>query len=74
MVTDGKITRQSLLRVIRDSVQIYEGKVGTLRRFKDDVSSVQQGYECGLSIQGFNDLNPGDVIESYEIIEELATL
>ena len=60
--------------MIRDSVQIYEGKVGTLRRFKDDVSSVQQGYECGLSIQGFNDLNPGDVIESYEIIEELATL
>jgi translation initiation factor IF-2 len=74
MVSDGKITRKSLLRVIRDAVQVYEGRVGSLRRFKDDVSEVQNGYECGVQIAGFNDLKVGDVIEAYEVIEEAATL
>ena len=74
MVTDGKITRKALLRIIRDAVQIYEGKVGSLRRFKDDVSEVQNGYECGVQLAGFNDLKVGDVIEVYEVIEEAATL
>ncbi len=74
MVTDGKITRKALLRVIRDAVQVYEGRVGNLRRFKDDASEVQSGYECGVQIAGFNDLKVNDVIECYEVIEEAATL
>jgi translation initiation factor IF-2 len=74
MVVDGKITRKSLLRIVRDSVQIYEGRVGSLRRFKDDVSEVQNGYECGVMVAGFNDLKAGDVIEAYEVIEEAAKL
>ena len=73
-VSEGKITRKSLLRVIRDSVQIYEGRVGSLRRFKDDVSEVQNGFECGVMVAGYNDLKAGDVIETYEVIEEAATL
>ena len=74
MVSSGKVTRKALLRIVRDSVQIYEGRVGSLRRFKDDVSEVQQGYECGCQVAGFNDLKVGDVIEAYEVIEEAATL
>ncbi len=74
MVTSGKITRKALLRVVRDAVQIYEGRVGSLRRFKDDVSEVQNGYECGIMVAGFNDLKAGDVIEAYEVIEEAAKL
>jgi translation initiation factor IF-2 len=74
MVVEGKITRRALLRIVRDAVQIYEGKVGSLRRFKDDVSEVQNGYECGVMVAGFNDLKAGDVIEAYEVIEEAAKL
>jgi translation initiation factor IF-2 len=74
MVTDGKITRKAHLRIIRDAVQVYEGKVGSLRRFKDDVSEVQQGYECGVMIAGWNELKQNDVIEAYEVIEEAAQL
>jgi translation initiation factor IF-2 len=74
MVIEGRVLRRSLLRVIRDAVQIYEGKVGSLRRFKEDVSEVKEGYECGLMVQGFNDLKVGDVVEAYEIIEEAAQL
>jgi translation initiation factor IF-2 len=74
MVTSGKIQRKSLLRLIRDSVQIYEGRVGSLRRFKDEASEVKEGFECGVMIDGFNDVKIGDVIETYEIIEEAATL
>ncbi|MEJ7598108.1 MAG: translation initiation factor IF-2 [Kofleriaceae bacterium] len=74
MVTDGKVNRKAHLRVIRDAVQVYEGKVGSLRRFKDDVSEVGNGYECGVMIAGYNDLKTGDVIEAYEVIEEAAKL
>ena len=74
MVTSGKVTRRALMRVIRDAVQIYEGKVASLRRFKDDVSEVQNGYECGVMMAGFNDLKTGDVIEAYEVVEEAAKL
>ncbi|MBA3538137.1 MAG: translation initiation factor IF-2, partial [Deltaproteobacteria bacterium] len=74
MVTDGKITRKAHLRIIRDSVQIYEGKVGSLRRFKDDVSEVGTTFECGVMVAGYNDLKTGDVIEAYEVIEEAAKL
>jgi translation initiation factor IF-2 len=74
MVTEGKVTRRALLRIIRDAVQIYEGRVGSLRRFKEDVSEVQNGYECGVMVAGFNDLKTGDVIEAYEVVEEAAKL
>jgi translation initiation factor IF-2 len=74
MVTDGKITRKAHLRIIRDAVQVYEGKVGSLRRFKDDASEVQQGYECGVMVAGWNELRNGDVIECYDVVEEAAQL
>ncbi len=61
-------------RVIRDSVLVYTGKLGSLRRFKDDVREVQQGYECGMSIEGYLDIKVGDVIESYEVEEIAPTL
>lgn len=70
-VLDGKVTRSSNVRLIRDEVVIFSGKVGSLRRFKDDVREVAQGYECGIGIEGYNDIREGDVIESF-IIEEHA--
>jgi translation initiation factor IF-2 len=66
-VTEGKITRKAQLRLVRDSVVVYTGKVGSLRRFKDDASEVAQGYECGVSIEGYNDLREGDIIEAFEM-------
>ena len=74
MVTQGKINRKAHLRIIREAVQVYEGKIGSLRRFKDDVSEVGNGFECGVMVAGYNDLKVGDVIEAYEVIEEAATL
>jgi translation initiation factor IF-2 len=74
MVKSGKIERKSLLRVVRDAVQVFEGKVGSLRRFKDDVSEVKDGFECGIMVDGFNDIQVGDIIEAYEVVEEAATL
>jgi translation initiation factor IF-2 len=73
-VQEGKITRSALLRLFRDNIKIYDGKVGSLRRFKDDVREVAQGYECGVTIDGYNDIRVGDVIEAYEIEEVAATL
>jgi translation initiation factor IF-2 len=73
-VTEGKITRQSLIRLVRDSVQIYAGKLGSLKRFKDDAREVEKGYECGFTIESFNDLKEGDIVEAYEIVEEAPTL
>jgi len=64
-VTDGKITRNSNLKLVRDGVLIYDGKLLSLRRFKDDVREVTSGYECGIGIEGFNDIKVGDTIESY---------
>ncbi len=69
MVKEGKITRQSKIRVIRDGIVIYTGHLGSLKRFKDDVKEVQSGYDCGLNIDNFNDIKVGDIIESYEIVE-----
>ena len=74
MMIEGKVNRSSLLRVIRDNVQTYEGKVKSLRRFKDDVKEVEKGYECGLGIVNYNDLKVDDVIEVYEIEETTAVL
>jgi translation initiation factor IF-2 len=74
MVTSGLVNRKSLLRVIREDKQVYEGKVSSLRRFKDEAQEVKDGFECGLMVDGFNDLQVGDIIQSYEIVEEAATL
>ncbi|MBH0193289.1 MAG: translation initiation factor IF-2 [Nitrospira sp.] len=72
-VIDGTISRASAgVRVIRDNVVVYQGKLGSLRRFKDDVREVQQGYECGLSIENFNDVKVGDIVEAYAI-DKIAT-
>lgn len=70
-VLDGKITRQSSLRVVRDNVVIYTGRISSLKRFKDDVREVVQGYECGISIDGYQDVRVGDVIEAF-VFEESA--
>lgn len=73
-VIDGKITRNSNLRVIRQSVVVYSGKIGSLRRFKEDVREVATGYECGIGIDGYNDVREGDIIESYIVEESRASL
>lgn len=72
MVIKGKVARSNQVRLIRDHVVVHEGKLSSLKRFKDDVRDVQQGYECGLSIEGFNDLREGDIIEAYRM-EKIAT-
>ena len=71
MVVDGSIPRSASVRLIRDNRVIYEGKVGSLRRFKDDASEVKQGFECGIGIAGYQDVKVGDVIEAF-VVEELA--
>ncbi|MEQ8926489.1 MAG: translation initiation factor IF-2 [Fulvivirga sp.] len=74
MVTDGYIKKANPIRLIRDGIVIYSGEMGQLKRFKDDVTEVKNGYECGLSIKGFNDIKVGDVVESYEERETKRTL
>lgn len=74
MVTDGSIVRGAKIRLIRDGVVVYEGNVSSLKRFKDDVKEVTKGYECGVGIEGCNDLREGDYIESYKEVEKRATL
>ena len=71
-VTDGKVTRNAEVRLLRDNVVIFTGKVGSLRRFKDDVSEVKQGYECGIGIANYNDLKEGDVIEFFVMEKVMA--
>jgi len=74
-VHDGQIARASQgIRLLRDNVVVHEGTLGSLRRFKDDVREVQQGYECGISIENFNDIKVGDVIEAYILDKEAARL
>src|ERR1035437_8217249 len=68
-VQDGKITRNSKIRLIRDGIVIHEGEIGSLKRFKDDVRDVDAGYECGLNLANFNDIKVGDIIEAFKIIE-----
>ena len=74
IVTDGVIERNAKARVIRDGVVIYDSKISSLKRFKEDVREVSKGYECGMMIENFNDIKVGDVIEAYKEIEEAATL
>lgn len=69
-VTDGKITRDSGVRIIRDGIVVFEGEIATLKRFKDDAKEVAKGYECGITVQNFNDIKEDDVIEAY-VMEEI---
>jgi translation initiation factor IF-2 len=73
-VLDGKVERNSLVRVKRQDKVIHEGKIGSLKRFKDDVKEVQAGYECGVGLEKFNELQPGDILEVYQIEEVKAHL
>ena len=68
-VQDGKVTRSAQVRVVRDGIVIHEGKIASLRRFKDDVREVAAGYECGIGIENFNDIREGDTIEAFEMVE-----
>ena len=68
-VTEGKITRNAGVRIIREGVVVFEGELDTLKRFKDDAKEVAQGYECGITIEGYNDLKEGDIIEAYQMVE-----
>jgi translation initiation factor IF-2 len=72
LVTDGKVVRGSHARLLRDNVVVYDGRIVSLRRFKDDMKDCNQGLECGIGIENFNDIKLGDVIESYEM-EEVQT-
>jgi translation initiation factor IF-2 len=68
-VIDGKIIRNNKVRLIRDGIVIYDGMLGSLKRFKEDVKDVASGYECGLNIDKFNDIKIGDLVEAYEQVE-----
>ena len=74
MVLDGKLNRKTGIRIIRDGVVVYTGNLSSLKRFKDDVQEVQKGYECGLSIENYNDIKVGDIVEGYEEIAVKRTL
>lgn len=69
MVRDGKLVRGASVRVIRDGIVVYTGKLGSLKRLKDDVKEVASGFDCGLSVEGYNDIKIGDMIEAYQIVE-----
>ena len=79
-VTEGKVARDSKIRLVRDGIVIYPTKEGvtgelkSLKRYKDDVKEVKSGMECGLSVKNYNDIKIGDIIEAYEIIETKRTL
>ena len=73
-VLDGKVVRGCRVRLVRDSVVIWEGKMSSLKRFKDDVKEVMSGYECGIGLENYNDIKVGDIIEAYELEEVKTTL
>src|SRR4029077_2454715 len=73
-VIEGAIKRTARARLVRDSVQVWEGKIASLRRFKDDAKEVATGYECGISLENYNDVKPGDFIEAFEMEEVAAKL
>src|SRR6201987_398096 len=68
-VLDGKVNRNTKVRIVRDGIVIHSGALGSLKRFKDDVKEVSAGYECGLNIEGFDDIKSGDIIEGYDMVE-----
>ena len=67
MVQDGEISRDDQVRLVRDGIVVYDGKIASLRRYKDDVKSVKAGFECGIGLENFQDVKPGDIIEGYRI-------
>ena len=69
-MTDGKISRNAQVRLVRDGIVVHEGELGSLRRFKDDVKEVAAGYECGIMFAKFSDIKEGDVIEAF-VMEEI---
>ena len=73
-VKQGFIARGSKIRILRDNIVIYTGKIGSLKRFKDEVKDVQQGYECGITFNEYNDIKNGDIIETYSIQKEAREL
>ncbi|MFL5764975.1 MAG: translation initiation factor IF-2 [Bacteroidia bacterium] len=73
-VLDGKVNRNTKVRIVRDGIVVHDGELGSLKRFKDDVKEVNKGFECGLNIAGFNDIKVGDIIEGYELVEIKAKL
>ena len=73
-VTDGKIDRKAKIRLLRDDVVVFDGKIASLRRFKEDAKEVMSGYECGIGLENFNDVKPGDIFEVYEVDEVAAEL
>jgi translation initiation factor IF-2 len=73
-VTDGHIERNAKVRLLRDDVVVFDGKIASLKRFKDDVKEVQTGYECGVGLENFQDIKPGDVLEFYHLKEVEAEL
>ena len=74
LVTDGHVERNSNIRLLRDDVVVFDGKIATLRRFKEDAREVQSGYECGIGLENFQDIKPGDVFEIYHMEELEAEL
>jgi len=68
-VLDGKISRNTRIRIIRNGIVVHTGRLGSLKRFKDDVKDVSAGFECGLNIDNFNDIKEGDIIEGFEEVE-----
>ena len=70
-VTDGKMLRNCLVKVLRDGEQVASGKLHTLKRFKDDAKEVATGYECGIAVEGYKDVQEGDILEAYEVKEVL---
>ena len=73
-VTDGVVRRNSSVRVLRDNVVIFDGRVDSLRRFKEDVAEVKAGFECGIGVKNYNDIKQGDQLEVYEQVEVAQTL
>src|SRR5690606_24161364 len=69
MVIDGVIKRAGGVRLLRDNAEIYSGKLGSLKRFKDDVREVKEGFDCGMALEGYNDIKVGDIIECFEVEE-----
>jgi translation initiation factor IF-2 len=74
MVTDGHVTRNAHFRLLRDNVVIYTGELDSLKRMKDDVKEVKEGFECGIKLKNYNDIKEGDVLELFEIKEIARTL
>jgi translation initiation factor IF-2 len=73
-VIEGEVKRNLPVRVLRDNVVIFEGQIDSLRRFKDDVSEVKTGFECGIGVKNYNDIKEGDQIEIYQTVEEKSSL